>query len=61
MSNNSSGGAMHTREANNTSGGKVRQAGDSITNTRPRVGGAALWIKTAPSAGALDWQVLTLS
>ena len=61
MANTSSGGAMHTREANNSSGGKVRQTGDTITNTRPRDGGTAVWIKTAPSAGPLDWRALKLS
>jgi hypothetical protein len=58
MANTSSGGAMHTREANNSSGGKVRQPGDTITNTRPGAGGIAVWIKTAASAGPLDWQAL---
>lgn len=61
IGNTSSGGAMHTRDSNNASGGKVRQAGDTITNTLPSVGGTAVWIKTAASAGTLDWQALKMS
>lgn len=61
MGNTSSGGAMHTRARTNDSGGKMRQPGDSITNTHPVPGGVAVWIKTAASAGSLHWQALTLA
>jgi hypothetical protein len=61
MNNSSTGGAMHTREPTANSGGKTRQPGDTITNTNPGVGGVAVWVKTAASAGALNWQALTLA
>jgi len=61
MSNASTGGAMHTRESTANSGGKTRQAGDTITNTNPGAGGVAIWVKTAASAGGTNWQGLTLA
>ena len=61
MGNASTGGAMHTRESSNISGGKTRQQGDTITNTVTGVGAAAIWVKTAASAGGSNWQALTLA
>lgn len=61
MNNGSTGGLMHTRDSDNSSGGKTRQIGDTIENTALTAAGVYLWGKIAASAGTADWKTISLS